>query len=71
MERAKIAEESPSVSGEAADVSVASAEESVKFLLDRWASLNLVRGVLTGLACVVSVWAVVGETKEMVFDLVA
>ncbi len=69
MERARLAEESPEVKA-AGEVDAASAEAAVRTLLDRWATLNLARGVITGLACVASIWAVVGETREMVFDLV-
>jgi Domain of unknown function (DUF1772) len=47
--------------------SEAESDKTVKQLLDKWATLNLARGVITALASVLGIWAVVGDTKEMIF----
>jgi len=73
LNRAKEADTaSASVSATTALLNSEAAEDkSTKALLDKWATLNLVRGVATAIASVLGIWAVVGDTKEMVFDLVA
>ena len=46
-------------------------EETVHYLVDRWATFNVGRTVLTGLAAILSTWAAVERLKVSRFRVVS
>jgi hypothetical protein len=64
LDRASVAASAPLVASEPLLEATSEQDKSTKQLLDKWASLNLVRGVIVGVASVLGLWAVIGEAQE-------
>ena len=57
------------VTDTAAEVGVAK-EDSVHQLVDRWATMNLGRAVLSGVAALLATWAAVDRLEVTAFEIV-